>query len=307
LHALSGAEGQEVQALLDPANESNTTMSGDNPQTSAPVNTTHTTLTNICLGTRAEDDVAGAMEGQISGQGEDGEQSRTAGGGAGQHTTGTSKETTQEGHDIATADEGVQFPSVLTNDMLANNLANSGLGARAEDDAAVAMEGQISGQGEDGEQSRTAGGGAGQHTTGTRQPPGAMSSGDINAWIRARKSFKIRAPEMPRYKAGRGWAKVKDRTSTLGTPAAAAAQPTPELAGSKRQTPRQIRRESAWVRREQSRGSWDPPAHFREAPTRRYSGYQQPLPSRAGSQNVHAMLLGRKSPTGVPHWKGRST
>ena len=36
---------------------------------------------------------------------------------------------------------------------------------------------------------------------------------------------------------------------------------------------RQIRRDGAWVRREQSRGSWDPPAHFREAQTRRYSGY----------------------------------
>jgi len=55
---------------------------------------------------------------------------------------------------------------------------------------------------------------------------------------------------------------------------------------------RQIRRDGAWVRREQSRGSWDPPAHFREATTRRYSGYQQPFPSRAGSQNAHAMLRG---------------
>ena len=134
LHALSDAGSQEVQALLDPANESNTIMSGDNPQTSAPVNTTHTTL------------------------------------------------------------------------------ANSSLGARAEDDAAGALEGQIGGQGEDREQSRTAGGGAGQHTTGTRQSPWAMSSDDINAWIRARKSSKYRALELPRYKAGQGWAKVTDRT-----------------------------------------------------------------------------------------------
>jgi len=212
-------------------------MSGDNPQTSAPVNTTHTTLANSGLGARAEDDAAGAMEGQISGQGEDGEQSRMAGGGAGQHTTGASKEMTQEGHDIATADEGEQFPSVLTNDMLANNLANSGLGARAEDDAADAMEGQISGQGEDGEQSRMAGGGAGQHTTGASEPPGTMSSGDLNAWTRARKSFNSRALEKPRYRAGQGRAKVKDTTSTLGTPTAAAAQPTPQSAGRKRPTP----------------------------------------------------------------------
>jgi len=40
-------------------------------------------------------------------------------------------------------------------------LVNSGLGARDEDDAAVAMEGEIICQGEEGKQSRMAGGGAG--------------------------------------------------------------------------------------------------------------------------------------------------
>jgi len=79
-----------------------------------------------------EDDAAVSMEGEIMSQGGDGEQSRMAGGGAGQHTTGTSKEMTQEGPDIAFADEGPQIPSVSTNDTLANNLANSSLGARAE-------------------------------------------------------------------------------------------------------------------------------------------------------------------------------
>ena len=39
------------------------------------------------------------------------------------------------------------------------------LDARAEDDTAVAMEGEIMSQGEEGEQSRMTGGGAGQHTT----------------------------------------------------------------------------------------------------------------------------------------------
>jgi len=222
---------------MDPASASNTAMSGDDHETSAPVNTMHINLANSDLGARAENDAAGAMEGQISGQGEDGEQSPTAGGGAGQDTTGTSKEMTQEGHDIATADEGAQFPSVFTNDMSANNLANSDLGARAEDDAAGAMEDQINGQGEDGEQSRTAGGGAGQHTTGTRQQPGAMSSGDLDTWTRARKPFKSRTLDQPRYKPGQGLTKVKGHTPTLGTPAAAAAQPTPKSAGSKRPTP----------------------------------------------------------------------
>jgi len=73
---------------------------------------------------------------------------------------------------------------------------------------------------------------------------------------------------------------------------------------------RQIRRDGAWVRREQTRGSWDPSAHLREAPTNRYSGYQQPFPSSAGSQSAHAMLLGRKSQqlprnerAGSPEWR----
>jgi len=117
------------------------------------------------------------------------------------------------------------------------NLANSDLGARAEDDAAGAMEDQINSQGEDGEQSRTAGGGAGQHTTGTRQPPGAISSVDLDTWTRARKPFKSRTPDQPRYKPGQGLTKVMGHTPTLGTPAAAAAQPTPKSAGSKRPTP----------------------------------------------------------------------
>jgi len=57
---------------------------------------------------------------------------------------------TQKGPYIAPADEGPQIPSASTNDTLANNLANSGLGACTEDDAVVAMEGEIRSQWEDG-------------------------------------------------------------------------------------------------------------------------------------------------------------
>ena len=82
LHALSEAESEEVRALLDPVNESSTTTSGDTPQASAPVDTTHMTLVNSGLGARDEDDAAVAMEGEIMSQGEEGKQSRIAGGGA---------------------------------------------------------------------------------------------------------------------------------------------------------------------------------------------------------------------------------
>ena len=69
----------------------------------------------------------------------------------------------------------------------------------------------------------------------------------------------------------------------------------------------EIGRDSAWVCREESRCSRDPPAHLREAPIRRYGGCPQPFPSSAGSPTAHAMLVGRKSPTAAPHWKDRST
>jgi len=70
------------------------------------------------------------MEGESMSQGGEGEQSRMAGGGAGQHTKGASKETTQEGPDIALAEEETPIPSVSPHDTLADNLTNSGLGAR---------------------------------------------------------------------------------------------------------------------------------------------------------------------------------
>jgi len=236
LHAFSDAENEEVRALLDHVNESSTTTSGDTPQASAPVDTAHTTLTHNGLGAHAEDDAAVAMEGEIMSQGEEGEQRRMAGGDAGQHNTGASKEMTQEGPVNTLAAEETRIPSVSTNDTLANNLANNRSGARAEDDAAVTMEGEIMSQGGDGEQSRMAVGGAGQHTTGASETPGAMSSGGLDTWTRARKSFKLRTPEMPRYKDGHGRTKVQGSTQTSGTPAAAATQPTPESAGCKRPT-----------------------------------------------------------------------
>jgi len=69
----------------------------------------------------------------------------------------------------------------------------------------------------------------------------------------------------------------------------------------------EIGRDGAWVHREQSRYSQDPPTHFRGGQIRRYSGCPQPVPSSAGSPNTHALLHGRKSPAAAPHWKDRST
>jgi len=88
LHALSEAESQEVLTLLDPVKESSTTTISDTPQASAPVDTPHMTLANRGLCARDDDDTAGAMEGEIMRQGDEGEQSRMVGGGAGHHTAG---------------------------------------------------------------------------------------------------------------------------------------------------------------------------------------------------------------------------
>ena len=89
-------ESEEVQTLLDRVDESNITTSGDTQQAYSPVNTTHMTLGNSGLGARAGDETAVAMECEIMSEREDGEQSMMAGGGTGQHTTGASKEMTQE-------------------------------------------------------------------------------------------------------------------------------------------------------------------------------------------------------------------
>jgi len=96
---------------------------------------------------------------------------------------------------------------------------------------AITDQGVIVSQGENAKQSRMAGGGAGQHTTGATEPPGGMSSGDLSTWTRARK------PDRARYRPGQGLTKVKGRTSTPGTPAAAANHPTSESVGSKRSSP----------------------------------------------------------------------
>jgi len=170
------------------------------------------TLANSGLGARAEDDAEGAIEDEIMSQGEEGEQSRMTGGGAWQHTTGASKEMTQKGPDIALAEEETQIPLVSPHDTLADILANSGLGARAEDDAAAAMEGEIMSQGEEGEQSRMAGG------------PGCRA-----AHHRGEQNIRGDVIWRPRHVAPH----AKGRVHT-GC-------------------------DSAWVRREQSRRSWDPP------------------------------------------------
>ena len=133
-------------------------------------------------------------------------------------------ETTQEGPDITPATGKTPVPSASTNDTLVNSMANNGLGARTEVEDAITDQGVIVSQGENAEQSRMAGGGAGQHTTGATEPPGGMSSGDLSTWTRARK------PDRARYKPGQGLTKVKGRTSTPGTPAATANHPTSESA-----------------------------------------------------------------------------
>jgi len=119
------------------------------------------------------------------------------------------------------------------------------LDARPEDDTAVAMEGEIMSQGEEGEQNRIAGGGAGQHTTQASKTlpiAGAKSSGGPVTWTHTPRgapngrSYRHGSKELQRYRAGRGQANVNDATSTSGTPAEAATQTTPQSAGCKRST-----------------------------------------------------------------------
>jgi len=185
------------------------------------------------------------MEGESMSQGGEGEQSRMAGGGAGQHTKGASKETTQEGPDIALAEEETPIPSVSPHDTLADNLTNSGLGARDEDDAAVAMEDEIMNQGEEGEQCRMAGGGEGQHTTRASKTSGAMSSGGsvpstcTSQGTPRGRSSRSGPKEVPQYRPGRGQTNVNAAISTSGTPAVAAMKKTSQSAGCKRQSPDQ--------------------------------------------------------------------
>ena len=119
------------------------------------------------------------------------------------------------------------------------------LDARAEDDTAVAMEGKIMGQGEEGEQNRMAGGGAGQHTTQASKTlpiAGVMSSSGTVTWTRtpqgtpSGRSNRPGSQELQRYQAGCGRTNVDDLISTSGTPAATATQTTPQSAGCKKRT-----------------------------------------------------------------------
>jgi len=114
---LIARESEEAQTLLDRVNESNITTSSDTQQAYAPVDTTHMTLGNSGLGARAGDETAVAMECEIMSEREDGEQSM----GTGQHTTGASKEMTQESPSIALADEDAPIPPVTPHDTLADN------------------------------------------------------------------------------------------------------------------------------------------------------------------------------------------
>jgi len=114
------------------------------------------------------------------------------------------------------------------------NHANSDVGTRADDEAAGEMGGQISGQGGDGGQRRTSGECAGQRTTGVRQQPEAMSSGDPDTTPRTHRPSPHKTPELARYRAGQGPTQVKGRLSKSGAPAASAAPSTPQSVGSKR-------------------------------------------------------------------------
>jgi len=120
------------------------------------------------------------------------------------------------------------------------------LGARAEDDTAVAMEDEIMSQGEEGEQNRTAGGGAGQHTTQASKTlpiAGTMPSSGPVTWTHtyrgapSGRSYRPGSKVLQRCWAGRGQTNVYDPTSTSGMQAAAATQTTPQSAGCKRSTP----------------------------------------------------------------------
>jgi len=105
-------------------------------------------------------------------------------------------------------------------------LGDSGLGAGARDETAVAMECEIMSEREDGEKSMMAGGGTGQHTQGQALD---IALTDKDAPI---------PPVTPHDTlADNGRPKVKDHTSTPGTPDTAATQPTPESVGCERPTP----------------------------------------------------------------------
>ena len=242
-------ENEEARALLDHVDEYDTiTTSSDTPQASASVDTTHSSLAHNGLGARAEDDAAVAMQAEIMSQGEEGEQRRMAGGDDGQHNTGASQETTQEAPDITLATGETRIPSVSTNDTLANNIATNGSGARTEDNAAITMEGVIMSQVEDGEQSRMAGGGAGQHTTGASESPGAMSSGGLDTSTRARQPFKFRAPDKPRYAIRLGAVGPKSRILHRRWARRLRLRPSQHQRQRDSKGRRQIVRDGAWVR-----------------------------------------------------------
>jgi len=294
-HALADNENDEARAVLNQVDKSDTLNSSTDTQpASVSMDITQSSLVHDGLGARAEDDAAVTTQIEITNQGGQEEHSGMAAGDDGQYNTGESQETTLEGPDITPATGKTSVPSVSINDTLVNSMANNGSGARTEIQDAITDQGVIVSQEENAEQSRMTGRGAGQLTTGATEPPGGMSSGDLSM--------------DPRSQAGPGalqaWARADQKGSRVVHRRRAHRLRLRIIQHQSRWDPRcqrQIRRDGAWVRREQTRGSWDPSAHLREAPTNRYSGYQQPFPPRVGSQSAHAMLLGRKSRTGVPH------
>jgi len=200
------------------------------------VDTTQSSLAHDGLGVRTEDDAVVITQIKITIQGGEEEHSEMADGGDGQKNTGASPETTQEGPDITPANGKTLVPSASTNDTLVNSMANTGSGARTKVEDASTDQGVIVSQGENAEQSRMAGGGAGQHTT-------------------------ARRPDRARYRPGQGLTKFKGRHRRRAH--RLRLRITQHQSRWDPRGPRQIRRDGAWVRREQTRGSWDPSAGIR--------------------------------------------
>jgi len=119
------------------------------------------------------------------------------------------------------------------------------LDAYTEDYMAVAMEGEIMSQGEEGEQNRMAGGGAGQHTTqasetlpiaGATSPSGHDTRTHTSRDATIVRSYRRGLIELPTLYRAMGSGRTQDgnHTSTSGTPAAAATETTTPSTGRKR-------------------------------------------------------------------------
>ena len=69
VHALPDHDSKPRQDLMDHTGAANITMSAEARETSAPADTIYVNNANSDVGARADDQAAGKMGGQISGQG----------------------------------------------------------------------------------------------------------------------------------------------------------------------------------------------------------------------------------------------